>query len=85
MAEPVNFDKAALAWTLPWESDEVTAVAFVGSPRRVAAANLQGQILLWDLPEKPGAGTPAPFRRLDGHANRVTALAASASPQMCGS
>ena len=49
------FDKAALAWSLPWDPTWVTAVTFVGSSRRLAAGNYFGQIFLWDLPEKPGA------------------------------
>jgi len=72
-----NFDKAALAWAIPWDAHWVTAVAFLGASRRLAAANDLGQILIWDLPEKADAPVPAPVRRLDGHTNGVTALAAS--------
>src|SRR3954447_8045620 len=67
---PASFDKAAPAWTLPWDADWVTAVAFVG-PKRVAAGNNLGQILVWDLPEKPGGPAPSPVLRLDGHDNTV--------------
>ena len=74
MAETINIDKAALAWTLPWDADWVTAVAFVGSTRQIAAGNNLGQILLWELPEKPGGAAPSPVRRLDGHTNAVTRL-----------
>ncbi len=77
MPEAVNFDKAALAWTIPWDADWVTAVALIGGPRRLAAGNRQGQIFLWDLPEKPEGPVPAPIRRLDGHTNAITALAAT--------
>ena len=56
----MNFDKAALAWTLPWDADWVTAVCFIGSHRRVAAGNNRGQILLWDLPDKPTPACPPP-------------------------
>lgn len=77
MPDPVNFDKAALAWTLPWDADWVTAVAFVGGSRRLAAGNQQGQLILWDLPDKPGGAVPSPVRRLDGHTNAITALAAT--------
>src|SRR5687767_9800324 len=68
----VKFDKATLAWTLPWDADWVTAVAFVG-PNRVAAGNNLGQILLWELPEKTGEA-PLPSRRLDGHTNVISRL-----------
>jgi WD40 repeat protein len=71
------FDKAALAWSLPWDPTWVTAVTFVGSSRRLAAGNYFGQIFLWDLPENPGAPAPPPVRRLDGHSNTITALAAT--------
>jgi WD40 repeat protein len=77
MAESLNLDKAALAWTLPWDADWVTAVTFLGPTRRVAAGNNLGQILLWDLPEKPGDPLPAPCRRLDGHTNVITRLLAT--------
>jgi WD40 repeat protein len=85
MADAVNFDRAALAWALPWDADWVTAVAFLGPTRRVAAGNNLGQILLWDLPEKPGGDAPPPVRLLGapagepgGHTNAVTRLAATA-------
>jgi WD40 repeat protein len=73
----INFDKAALAWTLPWDADWVSTVAFLGGTRRLAAGNNQGQILLWDLPEKLGDALPTPCRRLDGHTNAVTRLCAT--------
>ena len=53
------FDKAALAWNLPWDADWVTAVCVVG-PNRVAAGNNLGQILVWELPDKAGGPVPAP-------------------------
>jgi WD40 repeat protein len=71
------FDKAALAWTLSWDATWVTAVTFIGNSRRLAAGNNFGQIFLWELPEKPGAPAPPPVRRLDGHTNTITALAAT--------
>lgn len=77
MPESVSFDKAALAWTLPWDADWVTAVCFLGPTRRVAAGNNLGQILVWDLPDKAGEKAPPPLRRLDGHTNAVTRLLAS--------
>ena len=64
-----DFTKATLAYTLPWDADWVTAVAFVGSSRRLVAGNNRGELLAWDLPEKPGP-TP-PVLRLDGHTNVI--------------
>src|SRR5262249_27360202 len=71
-AQPA-FDKAALAWTLPWDADWVTAAAFVG-PNRLAAGNNLGDILIWDLPEKTGGLAPLPARRLAGHDNTINRL-----------
>jgi WD40 repeat protein len=48
----MTFDKATLLWSLPWDADWVSAVSFVG-PKRVAAGNNLGEILLWDLPDDP--------------------------------
>jgi hypothetical protein len=70
----MNFDKATLAWSLPWDADWVSAVTFLGPTRRLAAGNPQGQILLWDLPEKASEPTPAPYRRLNGHTNAISRL-----------
>jgi WD40 repeat protein len=77
MADGVHFDKGAPAWTLPWDADWVTAVAILGPTRRLAAGNALGQILVWDLPDKPGGPVPLPVRRLDGHTNFVTRLLAT--------
>jgi WD40 repeat protein len=74
MTNDTNFDKAALAWALPWDADWVSAVTFIGPTRRIAAGNPLGQILVWDLPEKAGDPVPAPCRRLDGHTNAITHL-----------
>ncbi len=71
------FDKASLAWMLPWQEDWVTAVTFIGPGRRLAAGNRRGHILLWDLPEKPGGEVPTPVRCLEGHTNEVTRLLAA--------
>lgn len=78
MPDAVNFDKASLAWTLPWDDDWVTSVCYLGPTRRVAAGNNLGQILLWELPEKPGGEPPMPVRRLEGHTNCVSRLMATA-------
>ena len=48
----VNFEKATLLWSLPWDADWISAVSFLG-PKHVAAGNNLGEILLWELPDKP--------------------------------
>ncbi len=78
MADALNFDKAALVWTLPWDADWVTSVCFLGTTRKLAAGNNLGQILQWDLPEKAGGPAPRPIRRLDGHSNVVSRLCSTA-------
>jgi WD40 repeat protein len=70
-----DLSKPTLAWELPWDADWVTAVAFPG-PRRIAAGNNLGHVLLWELPEKAGGEAPLPIARLDGHTNVVSRLAA---------
>ena len=77
MAEISDFSKAAVAWTLPWDADWVTAVTFLGPTRTIAAGNNLGEILLWELPDKTGAPAPMPLRRLDGHTNAITRLLSS--------
>src|SRR4051794_5495882 len=72
------FEKSTVAWTLPWDVDWVTAVSFVGNSQRVAAGNNLGEILLWDLPDKPGGATPKPVRKLEGHTNVISRLLATA-------
>ncbi len=80
-------------WQLTFEGSWPTAVAFLGSGRRLAAANEVGEIYLWDLPESPpevpqsenpkgkeaapAAPNVAPVRRLDGHTNGITRLEAT--------
>jgi hypothetical protein len=88
----MNFDKATLAWTLPWDADWVSAVSVLGNSRRLAAGNNLGEILVWELPEKPdkppekpkgkGPSEPlgafaAPVRRLVGHTNVISKLLAT--------
>ena len=72
----MDFDKAMLAWTLPWDADWVTAVALLGRSRRLAAGNNLGEILVWDLPQKPDkpGGSVSPVRRLAGHTNVISKL-----------
>ncbi|HXG09850.1 MAG TPA: WD40 repeat domain-containing protein [Gemmataceae bacterium] len=76
LAQPAAPNKAAPAWTLPWDADWVTAVCFLG-PKRLAAGNNLGQILVWDLPDEPSGPPPAPSRRLDGHTNTINRLVAT--------
>jgi WD40 repeat protein len=73
----LNYDRAALAWNLPWDADWVTAVTYIGATRRIAAGNKLGQIVLYDLPGQPGGTRPDPIRRLDGHTNAITHLLSS--------
>ena len=48
----VNFEKAALLWSFTWDADWVSAVSFIGD-KYIAAGNNLGEILLWELPNKP--------------------------------
>jgi WD40 repeat protein len=70
-----SFEKSELAYTLTWDADWVSAVAFVG-PRRVAAGNNLGQIVAWELPETLAKTPPPPTLALDGHSNQITRLIA---------
>jgi WD40 repeat protein len=67
MAE--NFADAKVLFTLPWNSDAITTVAFIGNDS-VAAGNKRGDILVWNLPS-PGGKSPDPVRRLAGHTNEI--------------
>ena len=73
-----NLTKPTLAWTLTWDADWVTAVTFVGPTRQVVAGNNLGEMMLWELPSKPGGDPPTPTRRLAGHTNCITRLASTA-------
>jgi WD40 repeat protein len=72
-----DFTKPTQAWNLQWDADWVTAVTWLGASHRVAAGNNLGQIVLWELPEKPGGDPPKPLARLDGHTNVISRLAAT--------
>ncbi len=50
----VDFARATLVWSLPWDAAWISAVSFVG-PGHVAAGNNLGEILLWELPAAPPA------------------------------
>ena len=78
--------KPMLRYQLTCEGSWPTAVAFLGSGRRLAVGNQLGQLYVWDLPEKPPefkaepksdrqAPNVWPARRLDGHTNEITRLA----------
>lgn len=84
----MNINNPKLLWQLTFEGAWPTAVAFLDSSRKLAAANQEGQILVWDLPEEPPAFEADkkserkapncwPVRRLDGHTNGVTRLVAA--------
>jgi WD40 repeat protein len=79
---------ARLRYQLTFEGSWPTSVAFLGSGRRLAAANQLGQIYVWHLPETPPEWKPAtkterqapdvaPVRRLDGHQNEISHLVAT--------
>jgi WD40 repeat protein len=68
-----SFDKAKLAWNLPWDADWVTAVTFIGNDR-VAAGNNLGDILVWQLPAALSEKAPPPALHLTGHTNSVNRL-----------
>jgi len=71
-AQSAPFTDAKVIHTLPWNSDVVTAVAFIGNDK-IAAANKRGDILIWNLPA-PGGKTPDPVRRLVGHKGAINRL-----------
>jgi WD40 repeat protein len=72
-AQPAAFADAKLVWTLPWDTDWVTGVSFIGN-NHVAAGNKLGDILLWNLPESLTDKAPSPGRRLAGHSNEITRM-----------
>ena len=76
-------------YQLVFEGSWPSAVTFLDSSRRVAAANQDGEIFVWNLPEappeapesgktdgtkKPEAPNVPPAWRLDGHTNAVSRL-----------
>ena len=66
------FANAKVIYTLAWNSDAITTVAFIGNDK-VAAANKRGDILIWHLSEPEGK-TPDPVRRLAGHTNEINRI-----------
>jgi WD40 repeat protein len=84
----MNINNPKLLWQLNFEGPWPTGIAFLGSGRRLAAANEGGQIYVWDLPETPPAFEAPknserkapdhpPVRRLEGHTNGVARLVAT--------
>jgi WD40 repeat protein len=73
MANP--FSAAKILYTLPWSSNEVSGVAFIGNDK-VAASNRRGDILIWNLPESGDKSnkSPNPVWRLVGHAGAINRL-----------
>lgn len=67
-----SFAEAKILYALPWNSDVVSAVAFIGNDK-VAAGNRRGDILIWNLPASGDKG-PDPARRLVGHAGAVNRM-----------
>lgn len=82
--------KAKHVYQLTFEGNWPSAVTFLDSSRRLVAANRDGEMFLWDLPESPPEPADkddkdkkdkdnqgvnvAPVRQLVGHANGVTRL-----------
>jgi len=70
-----DFTNAKVLHTLPWNSAYITSLAFIGNDQ-VAAANKNGDILIWNL-AVPEGKTPEPVRRLTGHTNEINAILAT--------
>lgn len=68
-----DFANAKVLYTLPWNSDAITTVAFLDN-HTVAAGNKRGDILVWSLPAA-GEKAPDPVRKLAGHANEINRMA----------
>jgi WD40 repeat protein len=85
----MKIDNPKLLWQLTFEGDWPSAIAFLGSGRKLAAANQDGHLYIWDLPEQPPekfeveknsdrkAPDHPPTRRLEGHTNSITRLRAT--------
>jgi WD40 repeat protein len=71
-AQPAPFADAKVIHTLPWNSNVISAVAFIGNDK-VAAGNKHGDILIYDLPAK-GGDKLDPVRRLVGHTGEINRL-----------
>ncbi|MBM3997868.1 MAG: WD40 repeat domain-containing protein [Planctomycetes bacterium] len=71
-AQPAPFADAKVIHTLPWNSEVITSVAFIGNDK-IAAGNKRGDILIWNLPSGDGK-TSGPVRRLLGHTRDINRL-----------
>ena len=71
-AQPAPFADAKVIHTLPWNSEVISAVAFIGNDK-VAAGNKRGDILIYHLPAK-GSDKLEPVRRLVGHTGTINRL-----------
>jgi WD40 repeat protein len=89
----MKIENPKLLWQLTFEGNWPTAVAFVGSGQKLAAANQDGELYVWELPteipkfEAPKNGDRkapdlAPIRRLDGHTNGISRLCATRDGQL---
>jgi WD40 repeat protein len=67
-----SFADAKVIYVLPWNSEVITSVAFIGNDL-VAAGNKHGDILLWKIPAK-GGDKLDPVRKLVGHSGAVNRL-----------
>lgn len=67
-----QFANAKVIHTLPWNSEVITTVAFIGNDK-VAASNKHGDILIYNLPAT-GSDKLEPVRRLAGHTGAVNRL-----------
>lgn len=75
IAQPAPFAEAKVIHAFQWNSDVVSAVAFIGNDK-VAAANRRGDILIWNL-SASGDKSPNPARRLVGHTGPINRLLVS--------
>lgn len=82
----MKINKPKQIWQLRFEGEWPTTVAFLGDSRKLAAGNRRGEILVWELPEKPPAPDDKdkkkfpdclPVRLLQGHENGITHLIAA--------
>jgi hypothetical protein len=53
----MKIENPKLLWQLTFEGNWPSAVAFLGSSRKLVAANQDGQMYVWNLPEEPGKFT----------------------------
>ncbi|QDU92271.1 WD40 repeat domain-containing protein [Lignipirellula cremea] len=67
-----QFADAKVIHTLPWNSEVISAVAFIGNDK-VAAGNKHGDILIYNLPSE-SSDKLDPVRRLVGHTGAINRL-----------